>query len=353
MDQLGIPRSYVTTGCLAVMGFVIFYILTSVLILQFLPHKITFSKQVTSTENGEGIAESVARAKSAEQRAASLVIRVRDLKLWLEKRRWGKKGQIDILNGITVDFEPGKLNVIMGPSGTLPALDYLTHEGSGKSSLLNILCRRLKGSLTGRYNYSGDLLFNNVIPSDSVVRALTSYVVQDDTALLPSLTVRETLHFAATIRLPAHMTRPAKLARAEKVLAQLGLRHCADTLVGSEFVKGISGGERRRVSIAVQILTDPKVLMLDEPSSGLDAATAHGMMELLQALAMEGRTIICTVHQSRSDLFPLFGNLLLLANGGRMVYSGKAEEMVSYFQGVGYPCPTFANPAYQIKIDTC
>jgi ABC-type multidrug transport system ATPase subunit len=199
--------------------------------------------------------------------------------------------------------------------------------------------------LTGRYHYSGDLLFNNIIPSDSVVRALTSYVVQDDTALLPSLTVRETLHFAATIRLPAHMTRAAKLARAEKVLAQLGLRHCADTLVGSEFVKGISGGERRRVSIAVQILTDPKVLMLDEPSSGLDAATAHGMMELLQALAMEGRTIICTVHQSRSDLFPLFGNLLLLANGGRMVYSGKAEEMVSYFQDVGYPCPTFANPA--------
>ena len=117
MDQLGIPRSYVTTGCLALMGFVLFYILTSVLILQFLPHKMTFSKQVTSTENGEGIAESVARAKSAEQRPSSLVIRVHDLKLWLEKRRWGKKGHIDILNGITVDLEPGKLNVIMGPSG--------------------------------------------------------------------------------------------------------------------------------------------------------------------------------------------------------------------------------------------
>jgi ABC-type multidrug transport system ATPase subunit len=99
------------------------------------------------------------------------------------------------------------------------------------------------------------------------------------------------------------------------------------------------------VSIAIQILTDPKILMLDEPSSGLDANTAHGMMELLQALAKEGRTIICTIHQSRSDLFPLFGNLLLLGNG-RMIYSGKAATMMGYFEGAGYPCPTFANPAY-------
>jgi len=218
--------------------------------------------------------------------------------------------------------------------------------GSGKSSLLNLLCRRLHGSFNSRYHYSGDLLFNNTVPTDSVIRALTSYVVQDDNALLPSLTVRETLHFAAIIRLPTHFTRSQKVARAETVMAQLGLRHCADTLIGSEFVKGISGGEKRRVSIGIQILTDPKILFLDEPSSGLDAHTAHSMMELLRALAMEGRTVICTIHQSRSDLFPLFGNLLLLANGGRMIYSGKAEKMVEYFAEAGYKCPTFANPAY-------
>jgi hypothetical protein len=80
----------------------------------------------------------------------------------------------------------------------------------------------------------------------------------------------------------------------------------------------------------------------------LDASTAHGIMELLQALAKEGRTIICTIHQSRSDLFPMFGNLLLLANGGRIVYSGKGEDMIQYFQEAGYPCPTFANPAFAL-----
>ena len=227
--------------------------------------------------------------------------------------------------------------------------DFVASElnpGSGKSSLLNILCRRLQGTCTARYHYSGELLFNNTVPTNKVIRALTSYVVQDDTALLPSLTVRETLHFAAIIRLPEHLPPARKIARADTVLAQLGLRHCAETLVGSEFQKGISGGERRRVTIAIQILTDPKILFLDEPTSGLDAATAHGMMELLQALAAEGRTVVCTVHQSRSDLWPLFGNLLLLANGGRMIYSGKGADMVQYFQDVGYLCPTFANPAY-------
>jgi ABC-type multidrug transport system ATPase subunit len=184
-----------------------------------------------------------------------------------------------------------------------------------------------------------------MIPSEIVIRTLTSYVVQDDTDLLPSLTVRETLYFAAIIRLPPHMSRATKFVRADQVLAQLGLRHCADTLVGSEFVKGISGGERRRVSIGIQILTDPKILMLDEPTSGLDSNTAYGMMELLQTLAQEGRTVICTIHQSRSDLFPFFRNLLLLANGGRMIYSGKGADMIDYFNSIGYPCPTFVNPA--------
>lgn len=203
----------------------------------------------------------------------------------------------------------------------------------------------MHGSLAARYRYSGDVFFNNAIPSDDVIRALTSYVVQDDSSLLPSLTVRETLHFAAIIRLPRHMSKTSKIARAEQILVQLGLRHCANTLVGSEFVKGISGGERRRVSIAIQILTDPKILILDEPTSGLDANTAYAMMELLQSLAQEGRTIICTVHQSRSNFFPMFGNLLLLGNGGRMIYSGRAEDMMHYFQNIGFPCSIFVNPA--------
>ncbi|KAJ8110071.1 hypothetical protein ONZ43_g5972 [Nemania bipapillata] len=125
----------------------------------------------------------------------------------------------------------------------------------------------------------------------------------------------------------------------------MGLKDCADNLIGSDLVKGISGGEKRRVSIAVQILTDPRVLLLDEPTSGLDAFTANSIMEVLQGLAQEGRTLILTIHQARSDLFKSFGNVLLLARGGSPTYSGPAKDMLSYFSTLDYHCPRHTNPA--------
>lgn len=189
------------------------------------------------------------------------------------------------------------------------------------------------------------MTFNGAIPSSSVVRSVCSYVCQDDDALLPSLTVRETLRFAAGLRLPKHLSRAEKNARAEETLLKLGLKDCADNLVGSELVKGISGGEKRRVSIAVQILTDPRVLLLDEPTSGLDAFTASSIMDVLRGLAEEGRTVILTIHQARSDLFKHFGNVLLLARGGAPVYAGPGTGMLSHFESLGYPCPQTTNPA--------
>lgn len=175
-----------------------------------------------------------------------------------------------ILNPVSATFQAGTLNMIMGPSG------------SGKTSLLNAMALRLKNSFGTRYLPSGSLKFNDAVPSDSVIRSVVSYVCQDDDALLPSLTVLETLRFAAGLRLPSWMSKEDKYRRAEEVLLKMGLKDCADNLVGSDLVKGISGGEKRRVSIAVQILTDPRILLLDEPTSGLDAFTANSIMEVLQ-----------------------------------------------------------------------
>jgi len=253
----------------------------------------------------------------------------------LEKRTiFGRKLPTKtILNPVTASFQAGVLNVIMGPSG------------SGKTSLLNAMALRLRNTAGTRYRSSGDLTFNGAVPSDLVVRSVCSYVCQDDDALLSSLTVRETLRFSARLRLPAHMTHDQKHQRAEEVLLKLGLKDCANNLIGSDMIKGISGGEKRRVSIAVQILTDPRVLLLDEPTSGLDAFTAASIMEVLQGLAKEGRTLILTIHQSRSDLFQQFGNVLLLARGGSPVYSGNAAGMLPHFEGLGFPCPTTTNPA--------
>jgi hypothetical protein len=117
MDQLGIPRYFVTTGALAMMGFAIFYLISAWLFLQFIPVRMSFSKQVKSSEREEGTAEAVARLKSAEVRPQEVTIRVQDLKLWIKKRAFQKRLDVHILQGVTVDFKPGRLNVIMGPSG--------------------------------------------------------------------------------------------------------------------------------------------------------------------------------------------------------------------------------------------
>jgi energy-coupling factor transporter ATP-binding protein EcfA2/ABC-type multidrug transport system permease subunit len=147
------------------------------------------------------------------------------------------------------------------------------------------------------------------------------------------------------LRLPADWSKGKKIAKAEEVLLKMGLKDCADNLFGNDITKGISGGEKRRVTIAVQILTDPHVILLDEPTSGLDAFTASSIMDMLRGLAEEGRTVILTIHQARSDLFPHFGNLLLLARGGEPVFSGNAKDMLPHFAANGHTCPQDTNPA--------
>ena len=207
----------------------------------------------------------------------------------IQKRNdWLKKtSRLCILKSLSTTFESGVLNVIMGPSG------------SGKTTLLNSLAHRLQNSTSTQYEIAGKTLFNGAVPSEKVVRSICSYICQDDDALLSYLTVRENLHFSAGLRLPAHFSKHEKLQRAGSVLLKMGLHDCANNLVGSEMVKGISGGEKKRVTIAIQILTDPRVLFLDELTSGLDIFTASSIIEVFRALADEGRTLVLA-HSSIS-----------------------------------------------------
>lgn len=162
---------------------------------------------------------------------------------------------------------------------------------------------------------------------------------QSDDRLLPSLTVRETIQYSALLRLPASVSKTRKIARAEEVLMSLGLRDCAETVIGNELIKGISGGEKRRVSIAVQLLNEPACLILDEPTSGLDAWAAWNVMALLKEIS---RTccVVASIHQPRSDIYEFLDYVLLLSKGGKTVYSGPGAEMVPYFERLGYPCPS-------------
>lgn len=333
MNQLGFPDDWVWRPIIVLVAMIVLFYTVAGLALRFIPVTMTIGKARNSdTDYSAGKEKMTVRSK---QEMRSIDIGLESFAVDLDKRTiLGKKlPRKTILNNVNAQFEAGKLNVIMGPSG------------SGKTSLLNAMALRLFDRIGTKYTRSGNMTFNGSVPSNSVVRSLCSYVCQDDDALLPSLTVRETLRFAAGLRLPSHMSKDEKDRRAEDILLKMGLKDCADNMIGNELVKGISGGEKRRVTIAVQILTDPRVLLLDEPTSGLDAFTANSIMEVLRGLADEGRTLILTIHQSRSDLFPQFGNVLLLARGGSACYAGPGDRMVSHFANLGYPCPTSTNPA--------
>ncbi|WYZ43271.1 hypothetical protein EsH8_VI_000970 [Colletotrichum jinshuiense] len=333
MDSLGFPNNWVWRPIIVLVAFVIFFCLLSAVGLQYIKQEMTIARARTSDTDLSAGKEKMQARSISEVR--TIDVGLDDFALALDKRApSGKKLPTKtILNPVNATFQAGKLNIIMGPSG------------SGKTSLLNAMALRLHNSVSTRYLPSGRLSFNGALPSNSVIRSVCSYVCQDDDALLPSLTVRETLRFSAGLRLPSHMSRDEKYRRAEEVLLKMGLKDCADNLVGNELVKGISGGEKRRVTIAVQLLSDPRVLLLDEPTSGLDAFTANSIMEVLHGLANEGRTLILTIHQARSDLFKHFGNVLLLARGGSPAYAGSAKDMLAYFHRQGFECPTHTNPA--------
>lgn len=333
MKSLGFPTNWITRPIVALASFIALFLLLSTVGLTSLKVEMTIARaRTTDTDLSAGKEKMTARS-IAEVRAIDVGLDRFALALDKKTARGKSLPRRLIVNPVTATFQAGTLNVIMGPSG------------SGKTSLLNAMALRLRNSVGTKYRPSGKLTFNGAVPSDSVIRSVCSYVCQDDDALLPSLTVRETLRFAAGLRLPSFMSTAEKYRRAEEVLLKMGLKDCANNLIGNDMIKGISGGEKRRASIAVQVLTDPRVLLLDEPTSGLDAFTASSIMEVLQGLANEGRTLILTIHQARSDLFKHFGNVLLLSRGGHPVYAGGGRDMLGYFVRHGYECPRNTNPA--------
>ncbi|KAL8901093.1 MAG: hypothetical protein Q9207_005380, partial [Kuettlingeria erythrocarpa] len=331
--SLGFPSDWIRRPILALFGYVLAFYIAAGIILRYNAVGMSISR-ARRAEVDTSLGKEDLTAKSLDERQR-VTVSLQNYSLDIQKRDRLLRKSIEksILKPVTTVFEPGVLNVIMGPSG------------SGKTSLLNLMANRLHDSLSTSYKTNGEMKFNNATVFAEVVTSICSYVCQDDDALLPCLTVRENLQFAAGLRLPKHLSKQQKRQRAESVLLKLGLKDCADNLVGNDLVKGISGGEKRRVSVAIQILTDPRVLLLDEPTSGLDAFTASSIMTVLQGLAEEGRTLILTIHQARSDLFTHFGNILLLARGGSPVFAGKGSSMLPHFASLGFHCPTATNPA--------
>ena len=193
-------------------------------------------------------------------------------------------------------------------------------------------------------NIKADILINGAHANPKSFRRISAYVEQED-ALVGSLTVRETLNFAARLSLPRNVGKSERIQRIEALISAFGLQNQANNLIGTPIRKGISGGQKRRVSVAAQLITSPKLLFLDEPTSGLDSAASFEVISFVKDIAKKHNLIvISSIHQPSTSTFAMFDKLLLLSQGCT-AYSGPVSEVQQYFDSCGFPIPLYMNPA--------
>ncbi|XP_057475747.1 ABC transporter G family member 6-like [Actinidia eriantha] len=229
-----------------------------------------------------------------------------------------------LLNGISGEARDGEIIAVLGASG------------SGKSTLIDALANRIaRGSLKGTVTLNGEAL------ESGLQKVISAYVMQDD-LLFPMLTVEETLMFAAEFRLPRTLSKSKKKARVQALIDQLGIRNAAKTVIGDEGHRGVSGGERRRVSIGIDIIHDPIILFLDEPTSGLDSTSAYMVVKVLQRIAQSGSIVMMSVHQPSYRILGLLDRLIFLSRG-QMVFSGSPATLPLFFESFGHPMPENEN----------
>ncbi|KAG6485893.1 ABC transporter G family member 5-like [Zingiber officinale] len=236
-----------------------------------------------------------------------------------------EQGRKVLLNAISGEAREGEILAVLGASG------------SGKSTLIDALANRIvRESLEGCITLNGEKLEGRLL------KVISAYVMQDD-LLYPMLTVEETLMFSAEFRLPRYLSAAKKMSRVQALIDQLGLRAAAGTIIGDEIHRGVSGGERRRVSIGIDIIHDPILLFLDEPTSGLDSTSAYMVVKVLQRIAHSGSVVITSVHQPSYRILCLLDRLLIISRGST-VYAGPPTGLHPFFSDFGQPIPDNESP---------
>ncbi|XP_012938369.1 ABC transporter G family member 21 [Aplysia californica] len=241
-----------------------------------------------------------------------------------------------------VDERNNTFSLLQAASGrktstkTKKSFPFFLLPGGGKTTLLNTLAGR-------QMTDDGRITLNGATLSKDLKRQI-SYVLQED-IFFPNLTLRETLVFTAMIRLPDKMPRQDKMDRLEEVIDALDLRKCLDTIMGDAWARGLSGGEKKRASIACELITDPNLLYMDEPTSGLDYSTSWSLVSTLKHVATQfNKTVVLTIHQPSSKIFFLFDQLLLMCDG-QVAYYGRCREVIDFFSELGFQIDSFTNPA--------
>ncbi|XP_070495021.1 ATP-binding cassette subfamily G member 4-like [Chironomus tepperi] len=230
-----------------------------------------------------------------------------------------KQGTKTILNRISGEFHSNELTAIIGLSG------------SGKSSLLDCLSGFRVNNISGTITYNDDTI------STSKIREVSSYFMQEQ-MLHIFLTVSESMNFAFNIKCQQKLSKEEKETRIVGILKKLDIsdRHNA-------LIRDLSGGEKKRLQIAIELVDDPKILFLDECTTGLDIVSSTQCIKFLKDLTKEGRMIIFTIHQPSATMLPMFDHIYALS-AGNCIYQGTSENLLTFLDEIGLPCPLTYNP---------
>lgn len=287
-------------------------------------YHVATTASLSSVEAGEKGSFNADMYRAVSPPNAPVVLTWRDLSVSVAGPNSSNKVLLHNLNGCI----SGGFWAIMGSSG------------GGKTTLLNALSRRLDSAVS----MTGDMTINGKQYDNSFLKSMSAYVMQDD-VLMAELTVQETMHFTSCLRMDKATTKEERTVRSDQLLELLGIAHTKDVIVGNSLIKGISGGERKRLCIAMELLAKPKLLFLDEPTSGLDSYTSLTVCSALKEIADRGEcTVICTIHQPQIQIFNQFDNLILMKKGNIM-YCGESRKSIEYLRQLDIEVPPGDNPA--------
>ncbi|XVF66043.1 hypothetical protein PTKIN_Ptkin10aG0002400 [Pterospermum kingtungense] len=281
-------------------------------------------KQVDGTRQ-TAVPETRAETKRMVLPFQPLTVTFKDVRYFvdrpMEMRKHGvSEMKLQLLHDVTGTFRPGILTALMGVSG------------AGKTTLMDVLSGRKTGGII-----EGDIRIGGYPKVQKTFARISGYCEQNDIHS-PQITVEESIIFSAWLRLPPEIDTETRRRFIEEVIETIELHDIKDSLVGVPGESGLSTEQRKRLTIAVELVSNPSVIFMDEPTSGLDARAAAIVVRAAKNVADTGRTIVCTIHQPSIDVFEGFDELILMKTGGQIIYSGElgrnSSKLIEYFEGI-------------------